>query len=315
MADVASGDARVPSINLSAQLACDCAGMPSQVLVNNSINVADKLFASFVQTTDSFPLVVDASTLRMMLRQPPNLAVPVPQSLLPKCQSGWTDTSHPLFVAESVYAAPDVVIQLCTALLQQWPRGRPTEYLLTPAWTNIGMGFPEMAGSLLGVPIKIQRGVNQLPLHHTVLKTTGFRLPPHSVDACRGVREDSISGEDCLRRNNMAVLSSVPCVVGEDRALESLQQVRRASAASGGGRCPKLLRHGCFHRQVALSDAVKNYQAVNSMSYGRLRYILLVIMAGTNMAVYAMPLKRQLRVSDLVPLLHPQEVRHHFIVP
>lgn len=49
------------------------------------------------------------------------------------------------------------------------------------------------------------------------------------------------------------------------------------------------------------------------MSYGRLRYILLVIMAGRTMAVYAMPLKEQLHPSDLVPLLPPKEVRHHFI--
>ena len=66
---------------------------------------------------------------------------------------------------------------------------------------------------------------------------------------------------------------------------------------------------------MALSDAVQNYKAVNAMSYGRLRYILLVIMAGKNMAVYAMPLKQQLRISDLVPLLHPQEVWRYSIVP
>ena len=51
-----------------------------------------------------------------------------------------------------------------------------------------------------------------------------IQLPPHLVNARRNVEEDTITGED-LRRDYMAILSAVPCVVGEDKALESLQQV------------------------------------------------------------------------------------------
>lgn len=48
------------------------------------------------------------------------------------------------------------------------------------------------------------------------------------MNAHRNVEEDTIGGED-LRRDYMAILSAVPCVVGEDKALETQQQVCSAA--------------------------------------------------------------------------------------
>ena len=60
--------------------------------------------------------------------------------------------------------------------------------------------------------------------------------------------------------------------------------------------------------QEALRDAVDKYKRVNAATYGRLRYILIVIMAGGMMSVYGMPLIADLQKDDLKPLVPPFEV-------
>lgn len=61
--------------------------------------------------------------------------------------------------------------------------------------------------------------------------------------------------------------------------------------------------------QVAVQEAVDEYKAVNSLTYGKLTYLLLVAMAGDLMTVYAMPLAEKLTVEKLVNLVPAFEVR------
>ena len=60
--------------------------------------------------------------------------------------------------------------------------------------------------------------------------------------------------------------------------------------------------------QEAIQEAVDKYKTVNAVTYGRLGYILIVIMAGSYMSVYGMPLIANLQEQDLIPLIIPFEV-------
>ena len=67
--------------------------------------------------------------------------------------------------------------------------------------------------------------------------------------------------------------------------------------------------------QDAVEAAIQSYSAVNTLTYGRLSYLLLVAMAGEMMAVYAMPLAEPLTRDSLVPLVSPFEVTPGIVSP
>ena len=111
------------------------------------------MFAPFEEA--SFPLTLQPLALQQLLATPLAARCPIPPVLWPY----FNQLASNLFEQDPTRIAPELQIALGSALKTREPRGSPTELLLTPFWTSLGVGLPELASAILGLDIVINRFV------------------------------------------------------------------------------------------------------------------------------------------------------------
>ena len=130
------------------------AGIPGEVAsVDDSIGVMQALFAPFPDAM--FPRTLNATALAGLLGTPLACKVPLVQSQYLHANRLFPD----LFCPQTTISAHDLHPFLITALQASWPKGTPTELLLTTFWDTVGYRLPEFAGEHLGIPVFENRSV------------------------------------------------------------------------------------------------------------------------------------------------------------
>ena len=113
------------------------------------------MFAPFEEA--SLPLKLKPLALQKLLDTPLAAHCPVPPVQYPRFSQ--LANNNNFFEQHPTRMALELQCKLGLALMEREPAGSATEILLTPFWTSVGMGLPEVASAILGLDIIINRFV------------------------------------------------------------------------------------------------------------------------------------------------------------